>query len=767
MTSRININDNWKFTKNPCSFNELDNQMYKNVDIPHTWNGIDGQNGGDNYHRGLCWYLKEVNLKKKDDKKYFIEFEAVNSVANVYLNGVHLGEHRGGYSTFRFEITDLLTDGKNTIAVGADNSEFDDVYPQMADFTFYGGIYRDVNIIETEKVHFELMDYASSGVYVSQRNVTKEYAEIEVTALLNSSGAQEELVCNASLADKEGKVVANGSQGVLVKDTGKAVVLLTLDSPILWNGVKNPYLYSCNVELVTDGKVTDSISIPTGLRFFEFCGDKGFILNGERCKLKGVSRHQDREDVGNALTKEHQIEDMKLIKEIGANSIRLAHYQHNQFFYDLCDKEGMVIWAEIPYISKTAPVEDYAANAESQMKELVKQNYNHSSILMWGVQNEIGIMAGERPLTEVVGNMNKVVKDMDTTRVTTQAQVMMIKEDDPSNWKTDIVAFNQYHGWYLGNTSGYDKFINDFRKANPHKSLGYSEYGAEGIVKWHADEPKVKDYTEEYHAKFHEEVLATFNKYDFLWGSYVWNMFDFGSDMRDEGGIKGRNNKGLVTFDRTIKKDAFFFYKASWSDEPTLHIASKRFADRHLDTIKVKVYSNLGEVTLYCNGKEIETKKSSGVVYEFVVALKKGKNTMSAMAKGLEDTAVFKKVRKPNDKYVLPASERDKGISLDFLDDNSDSNVTNWFDGAASDQGEVPELNIMDGYFSVKDKLKDIMASTEGEEFMRKHMKPLVENSLFKMMKNASLKDLQSFKPDAFPDRLLYNINEGLNKIKK
>ena len=767
MTTRINLNDKWKFTKESLDFEELNTVKLKNVNLPHTWNGIDGQNGGDNYHRGLCWYLKSFDFEKKDDKKYFIEFEAVNSVANVYMNGMHLGEHRGGYSAFRFEITEALKTGENTLVVSADNSEFDDVYPQFADFTFYGGIYRSVNIVEAEKVHFELMDYASSGVYVSQRNISKKQAEIEVMALINSSGEKAEATCLVSLVDKNGKVVANGSQGVLIKDKDKAIVVLDLEDPILWNGVKNPYLYTCNVELIVDGEVTDSISIPTGLRFFEFNGDKGFILNGEKCKLKGISRHQDRENVGNALTKQNQIEDMELIKEIGANSIRLAHYQHNQFFYNLCDEAGMVIWAEIPYISKTVSVEDYAANAISQMRELVKQNYNHSSIIMWGVQNEIGIMAGERPLTEIVGNMNKVVKEIDTTRVTTQAQVMMIKEDDPSNWETDIVAFNQYHGWYVGETSGYDKFINDFRKANPNKCLGYSEYGAEGIIKWHSDEPKVKDYTEEYHSKFHEEVLTTFNKYDFVWGSYVWNMFDFGSDMRDEGGIKGRNNKGLVTFDRKIKKDAFYFYKASWSDEPTLHIASKRFVKRHLDTIKIKVYSNLGEVTLYANGKEIGTKRSENAVFEFEVELKKGKNTITAIANNLVDTAEFKKVKKPNKDYILPDSEKDKGISLDFMDSDSDSNVKNWFDNAADEQGEVPELNIIEGYFSVKDKLKHIMDSKEGEEFLRKNMKPLVEHAMFKMMKNASLKDLQSFQPDALSDALLYKINESLNKIKK
>lgn len=761
MSTKINLNNNWSFTKDSGTVQEIDSMKFSNVNIPHTWNGIDGQNGGDNYHRGICWYTKSFNADVKSDKNYFIEFEAVNSVANVYLNGKHLGEHRGGYSAFRFDITNVITSGENNLVVSADNSHIEDVYPLFADFTFYGGIYRDVNLIEAGAVHFNMMDYASDGIYVSQRNVSKKSAEIEVKALIANTGDEAEATCNVKLVDADGKCVADGSQGVLVKDNDNAIVVLNVENPILWNGIKNPYLYTCEVELVADGKVFDSVAIPTGLRFFEFDGKEGFILNGERCRLNGVSRHQDREDVGNALTHEHQIEDIELIKEVGANSIRLAHYQHNKFFYDLCDKFGMVVWAEIPYISRTSEVEDYAANAISQMKELVKQNYNHPSIVMWGVQNEIGMMPDEKPLHEIVKTVNAVVKEMDTTRVTTQAQVMMITESDPANWETDTVAFNQYHGWYVGKTSGYNEFIQKFREANPNKCLGYSEYGAEGILKWHSDEPKVKDYTEEYHAKFHEEVMSIFNKYDFIWGTYVWNMFDFGSDMRDEGGVQGRNNKGLVTFDRKIKKDAFYFYKSMWSKEATLHIASKRFVDRHLGTIKVKVYSNLDEVTLYHNDKVLETRKNDSNIFVFEVTLKKGKNRITAKSGDIEDTAVFKKVRKPNKRYILPVEESGKGI---MGMGGNDTNVANWFD---EDIQEVGELEFPEGYCSIRDSAVDILETEEGKEFMEKYFKEMIEHKMFKMIKKMPLEMVFNFQKDMFPDAFVYKVNCELNKIKK
>ena len=760
MAKRYNLNKNWNFLKESCGINELNNRKFESIDIPHTWNGIDGQDGGNDYHRGQCWYKKTFSMEEKIDGRAYIEFEAVNSVANVYLNKTHLGEHRGGYSRFRFDITEYLEDGENTLLVSADNSHFEDVYPLFADFTFYGGIYRDVNLIICDALHFDMLDYGSDGVYIVQKNVSAESATLEIRSRLVNEADETDINVNVTIKDADGKPVAKNEQGLTVTDSAESLMDIDIVNPTLWDGIKNPYLYQCEVEIITDGEVTDSISIPTGFRFFSFDGDTGFFLNGEHMRLNGVSRHQDREGVGNALTHEHQVQDMELIQEVGANSIRLAHYQHNQLFYDLCDQYGMVVWAEIPYISRTSDKENYAENAISQMHELVRQNYNHASIIMWGVQNEIGLFPEERPLDEVVRTINAVVKEDDTTRVTTQAQVSMVDENNPANWETDIVAFNQYYGWYVGETNDYDSFIQKFRKANPHTCLGYSEYGAEGILKWHADDPKVKDYTEEYHAKFHEEVTAIFKKYDFIWGTYVWNMFDFGSDMRDEGGVRGRNNKGLVTFDRSTKKDAFYFYKSIWNDEPMIHITSKRFVERHTKKIKVKVYSNLAEISLYVNGKFIEAKKSDNTIYVFDITLKRGKNIVIAKAGALEDTAVFIKVRKQNMRYVLPEAEKEKGIAIDF---NDDKNVKNWFE----ESGEMPELKFPEGYFSIKDSPKDILESDEGRAYLEQNFKQAMEHPMFKRVSRLSLEKIVRFLPDSFPPSLVYKINGELNKIRK
>ncbi len=760
MAKRYNLNEDWQFLKEACSIHELGKKKFENVSIPHTWNAVDGQDGGDDYHRGQCWYKKRFIMGEKINGRTYIEFEAVNSVTNVFLNGVHLGEHRGGYSCFRFDITKHLTEGENTLLVSADNSHIENVYPLFADFTFYGGIYRDVNLVTCEPVHFDMLDYGSDGVFVTQKYVSKDIAKLEITSSIVNEEDETDVQVSVEIKDACGKKIAKNMQELKVKDCAESFIKIDIENPTLWNGIKDPYLYECEVKLIVKGKVTDSVLIPTGLRFFEFDNDKGFILNGEKVRLNGVSRHQDREGVGNALTHEHQVQDMKLIKELGANSIRLAHYQHNKFFYNLCDQYGMVVWAEIPYISRTSDVEDYAENAISQMHELVRQNYNHASIIMWGVQNEIGIFPDERPLDEVVRTINAVVKDEDTTRVTTQAQVIMTDENNPANWETDIVAFNHYYGWYEGDISEYDEFIKRFRKVNPHKCLGYSEYGAEGILKWHTDDPKVRDYTEEYHAKFHEEAMAIFAKYDFVWGTYVWNMFDFGSDSRNEGGVKGRNNKGLVTFDRSTKKDAFYFYKSIWNNEPMVHITSKRFVKRHTKKIKVKVYSNLPEVLLYVNGRFIELKKSNNTIFVFDVELNKNKNTVIAKAGGLIDIAVFEKVQKKDMRYVLPKSKKKKGLTLDF---DKDANVKNWFEEGE----EIPELEFPEGYFSIKDTPKDILKSDKGKACLEQNFKQMMEHPAFERLSKMSLEKLFEFLPKSFPPSFVYKINNELNKIRK
>lgn len=764
MKKRINLNSNWLFLKDAATAADVLERAadaFERVDIPHTWNASDGQDGGDDYHRGLCWYRKSFDRPTVPaGGRVYIEFQAANSVADVYLNGWHLGQHRGGYSTFRLDATDHLQDGTNTLAVGVDNSHFEDVYPLFADFTFYGGIYRDVALVVTEPVHFDMLDLGSDGVYVTQISVTRARAELDITALVRSADRSQEVCTRVELLDADGRIVAQGDSASSVDGVRVHRVALSVKSPRLWDGRRDPYLYQCRVTLVADDRETDTISIPTGLRFFAFDSDRGFMLNGEALRLNGVSRHQDREAVGNALTREHQEEDMELIKEVGANSIRLAHYQHNRFFYDLCDREGMVVWAEIPYISRTSASDRKATNAISQMRELIRQNYNHASIVMWGVQNEIGIFSEERSLTDIVSEMHAVAKAEDPIRSTAQAQFMMITESDPANFITDAVAFNQYYGWYLGKTTGYDAFIRNFRRANPDRPMGYSEYGAEGIVTLHSNEPRVKDYSEEYHALFHEEVMAIFNAYDFIWGTYVWNMFDFGSDMRDEGGVKGRNNKGLVTFDRKVRKDAFYFYKSIWSDEKVLHISSKRFVDRHTSTIGIKVYSNLKNVVLLHNGNPVPLDSCDGTIHRFTITLRDGTNEVTARSGEIEDGATFVKVSEPNSSYELPEEERGKGI-VEF---KTDENVKNWFEAAPA---EIGEIEYPEGYYSIKDSMETILSTDEGRAVMEEHFGALLKDDRLQMAMKVPFETIIGFQPDAFPESLVYAVNRKLNGIPK
>jgi beta-galactosidase len=761
MSRSVNINKNWQFVLKTVEREALAQEATQQLDLPHTWNAVDGVDGGNDYYRGLAWYVKKLEIDTEHKGSVFLDFEGVNSVCNVYLNGTHLGRHEGGYSGFRFDITDVLREA-NLLEVAVDNSHVEEIYPLFADFTFYGGIYRDVNLIYTPEIHFEKMDLASSGVYVSQSKITHEEACVRVKAFVKNSSEATDVSCQVHWMDADDQLVLSERKTNLIDKQGEFEFDLVIKNPKLWNSIENPYLYNCVVSLHVNEAEIESMTIPTGLRYFEFDEEKGFFLNGKQLKLKGVSRHQDRAKVGNALSKEHQIEDMKLIKEIGANSIRLAHYQHSQFFYDLCDQTGMIVWAEIPYISKTSDTDPTAANAISQMRELIRQNYNHSSILLWGVQNEIGIMGEDRPLAEIAKVIHDVVKEEDTTRVTTQAQVMMTNEEDPAHYVTDTVAWNKYYGWYTGETEGFVDFIESFRGKNPNKAFGISEYGAEGIIKWHSDEPKVKDYSEEYHALYHEKTLKIFNNYDFIWGTYVWNMFDFGSDMRDEGGIQGMNNKGLITFDRAIKKDAFYWYQSMWCNTPMVHITSKRFVERHTQNIIVKVYSNLETVSLTHNGQLVGLLKKEGTIFYFNIQLTEGDNEVVATAGALKDHTVFKKVAQQNRNYVLPESESKKGIMLD-----ASENVQNWFDLGSEGRAETLVFEYPKGMLSIKEPIRVILETTEGEAVLRKFIAPMFDHAMFTMIKGFSLEKIAGMQPEALPKTLLSFINQELILLKK
>lgn len=679
MRQIMNFNTKWAFSKEASSIPESMPERWYWVNLPHCWNDIDGQDGGNDYFRGTAYYAKEIEKAElPEGKQYYLEIRGANSSADVYLDGKKLDHHDGGYSTWRVNLTEELKD-KSLLVIAVDNGENDVVYPQMADFTFYGGLYRDVNILAVDDSHFDLDYFGGTGLMVTPE-IAKEDAKVEVQVFLTN--AKEDQKLQYRIFDQEGNVTAETT--VPVSETK---VTLEIPNVHRWNGRKDPYLYSAEVTLLTGEEVTDQVSTRFGCRTYEIDPERGFILNGEEYPLRGVSRHQDRWGLGNALLPEHHIEDMDLICEVGATTIRLAHYQHDQFFYDLCDERGMVVWAEIPYISNHMP--KGRENTISQMRELVTQNYNHPSIVVWGLSNEITMKgASDEDLRENHEILNNMVHEMDSTRLTTMACVSMCSIDDPYVQIPDTVSYNHYFGWYGGNTSMNGPWFDKFHEKYPNIPIGCSEYGCEAL-NWHTSDPQQGDYTEEYQAYYHEELIKQFFTRKYLWATHVWNMFDFGADGRNEGGENGQNHKGLVTFDRKYKKDAFYAYKAWLSDEPFVHICGKRYVDRVEDVTKVTVYSNQPEVELFVNGESLGKQNCPEHFFYFEVP-NKGESVLKAVAGELTDESFLRKVETFNDAYRL----KEKGAIL------------NWFDI------ETPE-----GYYSLNDKLEDIMASEEGKQF--------------------------------------------------
>lgn len=606
------------------------------VDLPHTWNARDGQDGGNDYWRGTCIYRTHFAAPQFNTASHqvWIQFDGVNASAHVVLNGSPVCNHDGGYSTFRANITELLRD-ENELTVEVDNSKNDRVYPQKADFTFYGGIYRDVSLMVVSKNHFTLDYFGGPGIRITS-TVQGTDASVQVTTWHDGEGE-----VSIELLDAAGNTVA----------TGKGPdITLTIFNAHLWNGVKDPYLYSCKARLVVNGTVEDETTTRFGVRSFKVDPKKGFFLNGKSYPLHGVSRHQDRKGLGNAITREMHDEDMALIKEIGANTIRLAHYQHDQYFYDLCDEVGMVVWAEIPYISEHMP--NGRENTISQMKELIIQNYNHPCIVCWGVSNEITISTKDKKdMLDNHRQLNDLCHEMDKTRLTTLACYAMCGPFNRSAHITDMVSWNLYLGWYVPGFILNDLWMGFFHLCFPNRPFGYSEYGAEGMPNLHSTHPHRGDHTEEYQAKYHEYMLRCFKRHPWMWATHVWNMFDFAADARDQGGEPGMNHKGLVTFDRKTKKDSFYLYKAWWSDEAFVHICSKRFVERTGSTATVKVYSNQSTVALYVNGNKVG-EQTGEHVFTFKVPLN-GELHIQAVAGDRTDESVIRHVDTPNPEYKL------------------------------------------------------------------------------------------------------------------
>lgn len=609
MRKILNLNERWQFTG--------PDGTTKPVNLPHTWNSIDGQDGGNDYWRGSCIYRRELAMPEfnKDEEQVYLEFQGVNASARVSLNGSPVCTHDGGYSTFRVNMTDVLTEN-NLLEVTVDNSVNDRVYPQKADFTFYGGIYRDVNLIVLNRRHFDMDYYGGSGIQITPE-VKGDTSVVRIRTFANVTESGDEVKVYVDIEDGDGKKVVSG--------IGEDCTLL-IPKVHLWDGLKDPYLYTATARLMVQGEQVDRVSSRFGVRSFSVDAQKGFFLNGRSYPLRGVSRHQDWKGIGNALTKEHHRRDMELIREIGANCVRLAHYQHDQYFYDLCDEYGLVVWAEIPYISEHMP--NGRENTVSQMKELIVQNYNHPCIVNWGVSNEITISTKDKK--DMLDNhrmLNDLCHEMDKTRPTALACYAVCGPFNRSAHITDLVSWNLYLGWYVPGLFLNDLWMKFFHFAYPKRCLGYSEYGCEAMTNLHSSKPRRGDHTEEYQMVYHEYMLRCFERNPYLWATHVWNMFDFAADARDQGGEPGMNHKGLVTFDRKIKKDSFYLYKAYWSDEAFVHVCGSRYTDRAEENTVVTVYSNQPSVTLYVDGRETETQTGSRV-FRFTVPLGEvGKST--------------------------------------------------------------------------------------------------------------------------------------------
>lgn len=739
MRNKILILENWKFIKDKTNIENVVQADGENINLPHTWNAIDGQDGGNDYYRGSCWYVKELGkLEISDDDEAWLEFEGVSMSAEVYVNGQRLGHHEGGYSTFRVNISNVL-DSKNIIAVRVDNSYTKKIYPQKADFTFYGGIYRNVSLITVPKAHFALSYSGGCGI-----KATPKIKEGDKDAVLYLEAWTE----NAEDGSKITFQLENVGEVEAYIMHNYASAVLQVPDVHLWNGKNDPFLYKVHARL---GEKEDVVSVRIGFRSYRVDSETGFYLNGKPYRLCGVSRHQDRRGVGNALTPKMHREDLEMIEEIGANTIRLAHYQHDSYFYDLCDEAGMVVWAEIPYITEHMP--EGEANTVSQMTELVVQNYHHPSVFFWGLSNEITTTGGVTDgLIENHKKLNELCHQLDDTRMTTMANVFMLEMESEVLSIPDIRSYNLYYGWYLGDMDENDRWFDEFHSKYPDMAIGLSEYGADALTCYQTSSPEKGDYTETYQALYHEHMLKMWSDRPYIWAMHVWNMFDFAADGTADGGEPGVNHKGLVTFDRKVRKDAFYIYKAYLSDEPFVHICGSRYIDRNEKITEVKVYSNQSQITLIVDGKILD-KKSGDKVFRFAVPLS-GEHEIEARSGGLSDHIRIRRTDNPNLNYV---KEKEK--------------VINWFDRE--------DMQIREGYFSIKDTVADIKTVPEAALLLEKIQEKAVEaygdvaknvtmpESIQKQMEAMPVEATLRQAGEAVTVEMIIELNRELNKIKK
>lgn len=755
MRNIINLNQSWKFIRQDMGLPEIFPQDWQDVELPHTWNAVDGHDGNGSYDRGSYWYAREFETPRQPlaGGRVYVEIPAAGQQATVYVNGKEAVSHEGGYSIFRADITDLCSgDGEeNLLVVNCSNEHEDRIYPQTADFTFYGGLYRGVNLISVPNTHFDLNYYGGSGVTVTPKPCKDGGAIFELNSFVENPG--EDYTVLYSIKDKEGREVAAGT-----RPSDRAGIALYVPNAKLWQ-IEDPYLYQVTASLQRRNETYDEITVKSGVRSFSCDPDKGFIINGEKTPLRGVSRHQDKLYKGNALTREDHYLDAELIKELGANTIRLAHYQHSQDFYDACDEMGFVVWAEIPFISVFNKDPEAHQNCISQLKELIIQNYNHPSICFWGISNEILIGGITEQLVENHRELNALAKELDPSRLTTIAHVSMTPLDSPLHHITDVISWNHYFGWYGGKMEDNGPWLDAFHEKHPELCVGLSEYGCEGVITNHGPSPVCKDYSEEYQALYHEHMAKVLEERPWLWSSHVWNMFDFGCAARDEGGVAGRNNKGLITMDRKTKKDSFYIYQAYWSKKPMVHICGRRYAQRAGETAQIRIYSNQPEVTLYLNGEPAGSLKSDKV-FVFTVTLAAGNNILVADTGSVKDSVSLERVENEPAIYVLPeVNERAEGVA-------------NWFLTLGDMDLKAP-MEFPEGRYSVRDTMEELAACPEAMELVAKAVKLATNFNLvpgkgmWDMMKSMSPDRMMGMMGGMAPEGFLESINVKLNQITK
>ena len=746
MREIISLNENWTL-----SFPKGDHAT-EQVNLPHTWNAVDGNDGNGSYLRTTGVYTRTFTAPKqpREGGRTYVEVLAAALNSTVKVNGQVATTHEGGFSIFRADVTDLCHEGENELTIEVSNEDTPSMYPSSADFTFYGGLYRGVNLISVPNAHFDLDYYGGPGMMVTPVPTEDGGANFTIKSFVTNPA--DDLTVMYSIEDCFGREVASAVRG-----SADTEVTIYVPDAQLWS-MDEPNLYTVVATLQRNNEEVDEIAANVGVRSFKVTPDEGFSINGVPTPLRGVSRHQDRVFEGNALTAEEHYDDAMLIKELGANTIRLAHYQHSQDFYDACDEIGFAVWAESPFISVFKKGEGAHKHVMEEMKELIIQNYNHPSIMFWGISNEILIGGISQELVDTHHDLEKLCKELDPTRLTTIAHVSTTPVNGPMHHITDLESYNHYFGWYGGQMEQNGPWLDQFHAEHPDICIGISEYGCEGIINWHSNTPQCKDYTEEYQALYHEHMAQVFEDRPWVWASHVWNMFDFGCAARNEGGVSGRNNKGLVTMDRKTKKDSYFVYQAYWTQTPMVHIAGRRHAQRAGETTEIKVYSNQDTVVLYVNGKEVG-QQTAHRVFKFNAALNEGFNTIVAVAGDVKDSITLEKVAEEPGYYTLPEfNERQEGVA-------------NWFKQVGS-MDLTASMEFPEGYYSVKDTMEDLAKNEEALALAAKAVK-LATNfdikpgvGMWDMMKKMTPEAMSNM-ISGMPEGFIESLNAQLIKVKK